>query len=354
MTNGTPVSRRAHHCDELTVENAVVYLRRRGAISAPADVVPLSGGISNVVLRVHSQGDCFVIKQSLPRLRVEAVWEFDRRRILVERDCMAYLGSLLPPGTVPEVRFSDEANFLFAMSCAPPGGVVWKDALLRGEIEIETAERAGALLAELQLRSAADAAARERFADRTVLLQGRIDPYHRTAALANPSLRPLIEEEVGRMLGTRRTLVLGDYSPKNTIVYPDGLLILDFEVAHFGDPAFDPAFCLNHLLLKAIRFPERLASYVAAARAFWRTYRAKLGGECAAGIEHATARELGCLLLARIDGKSKVEYLTAEPQRAFARRLAADVLVERVSDPEEVFAEAERRIQALGSAAAAR
>jgi 5-methylthioribose kinase len=338
---------------ELTVElgeldrrAAEAYLRSRGLVSGPAKVEPLGGGISNVVLRVRSGADCFVVKQSLPRLRVEAVWEFDRRRIFVERDCMLYLGGILPPGTVPEVRFSDDANFLFAMSCAPPGGVNWKEALLRGDVETAPAVRAGELLAALQTRTAGDSGVRERFADDTVLIQGRIDPYHRTAAKANPALRSLIEEEVERTLTTKRTLVLGDYSPKNTIVYPNSVLLLDFEVAHYGDPAFDPAFCLNHLLLKAIRFPERSRRYLAAGRSFWHAYRDALHADPTADIEWTTTRELACLLLSRIDGKSKVEYITDEGDRSFARRLAADVLIARFEHPQDVLTEAERRLAA--------
>jgi hypothetical protein len=329
---------------ELSTASAAAYLRSRGMIADDAEIEPLGGGISNVVLRVRSGGDCFVLKQSLPRLRVEAVREFDRRRIFVERRCMAYLGTLLPAGTVPEVRFADDEHFLFAMSCAPPGGANWKEALLAGEVDLRVAGWAGTMLAAIQTQAAADRTAGEAFCDRTVLIQGRLDPYHRTAALAHPRLRPLIEEEVERVLATRRTLVLGDYSPKNLIAYDGHVLLLDFEVAHFGDPSFDPAFCLNHLVLKAIRFPERADGYLEAARTFWRGYRADLDAGCADGIEAATTRELACLLLARIDGKSKVEYITRESQKAFARSLATDVLLDGAADPEDVLAEAERRL----------
>jgi len=344
VSDATPPPAQAPEPVELTPENARGYLRQRGFGTDGMEIEALGWGISNVVLRVRTADECFVVKQSLPRLRVEALWEFDRRRNHVERDCMDYLGSVLPPGSVPRVRFSDPANFVFAMSCAPAGGVLWKEALLRGDIDVGAAERAGALLAELQQRAAADPVCRERFDDRSVLAQGRIDPYHRTAAAANPQLRRPIEEEIERMLATRRTLVLGDYAPKNTFVYPDGLLILDFEVAHWGDPSFDPAFCLNHLLLKAIRWPERADRYLTAARAFWRAYRGGVSGECAVGVEWGAARELACLLLARIDGKSRIEYIEDEPQRVFARRLAAHTLVERLAHPEEILEEAERRL----------
>lgn len=334
----------AAHPEELSVQDAGDYLRRHGIIAGAVEIEPLSGGISNVVLRARFGGDCLVVKQSLPRLRVDAVWEFDRRRVFVERDCMQYLGRLLPPGTVPRVRFSDEPSYVFGMSCAPPGGVVWKDALMRGEVQPHVALQAGALLAQLQTRAAADPFARERFEDRTVLWEGRLHPYHRTAAAVNPALSEVIEEEVQRTLAVRRTLVLGDFAPKNTIVYPERMLILDFEVAHFGDPAFDPAFCLTHLVLKAIHFPNRASAYLEAARAFWRSYREGISGELAEGIEWGTARELACLLLARIDGKSRIEYLTDEPPRRAARDLAGEALRQRLAHPAEIIDEAQRRL----------
>ena len=141
-------------------------------------------------------------------------------------------------------------------------------------------------------------------------------------AAAHPELAPAIEAEVERLLATRRTLTLGDYSPKNIFVYPDRVVAIDFEVAHWGDPGFDVAFCLTHLSLKAIRFDER---HLAGARSFWEAYRATGADELC--DEDGLVRELGCLLLARIDGKSPVEYIeddvTKETVRALAARLIA-------------------------------
>lgn len=316
---------------ELDAGNVASYAAAQGFVPAGAapEVEALGGGISNQVLRVGWPGGCVVVKQSLPRLRVATEWRFDRSRVVLERDCMAYLGALLrEPGVplpVPTVVHADGENYVFAMSCAPCGGTLWKEQLLRGHVDLAVARRAGALLARIHRLAAADDAARERFWDQTVLVQGRVDPYHLTTAEAHPDLAPLIRAEVERLLSERRTLVLGDYCPKNTIVYSDRLLVLDFEVAHWGDPAFDVAFCLNHLLLKACHFPGEAEHYIAGAQAVWSAYES--GIEADGGrTEAATVRELGCLLLARIDGKSPVEYITDSATKDLVRRLAADLL----------------------------
>jgi 5-methylthioribose kinase len=164
------------------------------------------------------------------------------------------------------------------------------------------------------------------FGDTELFIQGRIDPYHRFTARAHPDLAPLIEAEVERMLGHRLALVHGDYSPKNLIVYggpPAHVLMLDFEVAHWGDPAFDVAFCLAHLLLTAIHLPSRRREYLEVASAYCRGYQGGLARE------RDILAELGCLLLARIDGKSKEDYITTGEEREEARLLARWLLTEQ-------------------------
>jgi 5-methylthioribose kinase len=330
----------------LTPENLTAYLQERSLVPAGAAVrvEALGWGISNVVLKVTLPDDCFVVKQPLPKLRVADDWPFDRSRIFIERDCMALLGDLLPAGSVPQVRFSDDENYLFGMSCAPEDGDLWEQALLEGRIDVPAAARAGVFLAEMHNKAAGDSRSRERFDDITNFIQGRIDPYHRTTAKAHPDLAPLIDAEVERMLGTRRTLVHGDYSPKNIFICPDHMFLLDFEVAHYGDPAFDAAFCLNHLVLPALRFPERSVRYLEAAQTFRQAYFTSITPQLTAGLEAATVRELGCLMLARIDGKSKIPYITDEPTRDRTRRLARNILTGTQPSLEPLLDKIERDI----------
>lgn len=333
---------------ELTTENASQYLAERNLIptDAPVLIEPLGWGISNTVIKISLPDDCFVLKQPLARLQVEDDWPFDQRRVLIERDCMLLLGDLLPAGSVPTVRFSDEEFYIFAMSCVSDTGILWKQALLDGDIDLDAARMAATLLVKWHNRTADHPQANTRFADNSNFIQGRIEPYHLTTARAHPDLAPVIEAEVERMLGTRLALVHGDYSPKNIFVFPDRILTLDFEVAHYGDPAFDTAFCLNHLILKTIKFPLRVAGYLGAARIFWHTYLERLSTGLDQQIEMATVRELGCLLLARIDGKSKVEYITDEPTRDIARRIARDILLQPPTSLSALFKHVEQFIAA--------
>jgi 5-methylthioribose kinase len=308
---------------DLNEANVGTYLRERG-VAPPDGVVaarPLSGGVSNVVLLAEWDGGGVVVKQSLARLRVAAEWLFDRSRIYVERACLDVLAQRLP-GAAPTVVFADDAEYVFGMTVAPPGGEVWRDVLAEGRFDEDTAARAATLLGRLQAQTAGDAELARRFADRMPLIQGRVDPFHRHVAAAHPDLAARIGREIDRMLATRGVLVHGDYSPKNLIAYRDRVLLLDCEVAHWGDPAFDPAFVLCHLLLDGCA--HRDARAPAVARAFWTAYLAA-GGQ--AHDEAAVVAELACILLARADGKSPLPGLddaTRTAVRAAGRTLLAD------------------------------
>ena len=331
---------------ELTVDNALEYLTGRGLLasagSGAATAELLGGGVSNVVVRVQppdGSGGALVLKQSLAKLRVAEEWLADRERIYRERAGIDWLTGALPEGVIPQVVDEDRENFLFVMTAAPEGGVNWKESLLAGDVDVQVAGRVGSLLgmmhrsswcvgenvpAELQL-----------FADLDCFAQLRIEPYHRATAAAHPDLAGAIEEQGRRMLAPldgRRALSHGDYSPKNVIVNGRGekalVFLLDFEVVHLGNPVFDLAFMLNHFTLKAIHRPELAERYNAAAGSFWAAYLTAAGDivEEPAELERDTVAQLGALLLARIDGKSPVEYITEQERKEYARGLARRIL----------------------------
>ena len=329
----------------LTDQNAIRYLADRRLIAPAtawlASARSLGGGVSNVVVRVDAPGESggLVLKQSLPRLRVEQEWLADQKRIYHEAASLRYLAEVLPTSALPKVVHEDRANYLFVMTAAPDEGVNWKDALLAGNVDPAVAKRVGALLGQIHQHSSVTddriPEELEQFADQSALggfVQLRIDPYHRATAAVHPELADAIEIEAQRMLNRRLALVHGDYSPKNVIVVGSGAaaeaFLLDFEVAHLGNPVFDLAFMLNHLALKAIHKPQLADEYNAAARSFWSAYLDNAGA-CAADVarfERETVRQLGVLLLARMDGKSPAEYITGDHQKQQARNLAKDIL----------------------------
>jgi aminoglycoside phosphotransferase (APT) family kinase protein len=299
----------------------VTYLRERGVIDAgPAQVVELGGGVSNLVLAVTTPGRRVVLKQALPRLRVADEWLAKRERALAEARALA-IALRLAPGSVPRVIDVDPERCAITIEAAPPGWRVWKDDLLSGEADPAVADRLGRLLATWHLGThgaVGDLDEWESFE------QLRIDPYYREVARRHPAQAAAIMGYADAMARRRTCLVHGDFSPKNVLVGGPDLWVIDFEVAHHGDPAFDIAFLISHLVLKAVARPSSQVRLLECAASFDAAYR-----QAAAPLEVARPEyilgQLGCLMLARVDGKSPVEYLD-DTQRSSARMLAFSLI----------------------------
>ena len=300
----------------LNPSNASAYLNSRG-FPVTGSVRPLGGGVSNTVLLAETARGRIVLKQALERLNVSAPWHSDPARTLREARALIDIAACLPPGAAVAVFFVDEDNYIYAMEAAPPEAADWKTLLLAGEIEPGIGAAVGALFAQ-QVRATGGARWRERYGDQRVFDELRLDPYYRYTAQQHPDLAPHFARSIERCRTDAVSLVHGDWSPKNILVSAGRPMIIDYEVVHFGDPAFDAAFLLNHLLLKSIHLPQWKSRYRAVAEAFWE-------GALGVVVPEGVRTHLGCLLLARVDGKSPAEYLSAE-QKPIARALARDIL----------------------------
>jgi 5-methylthioribose kinase len=330
---------------EITPENCAGYLEGRG--ERVREVRELGGGVSNRVLLVHGPDGRYVLKQSLDRLRVADEWLADRSRIFRERQSLEDAARLLPAGAVPRVLWSDEANFLFAMAAAPPEARTWKSDLLAGRVDPAVAATVGTLLGLLIRGSWGSAELECRYGDQTAFDQLRIDPYYRTIARRRPEVAGRVQKLIAQSGARRVCLVHGDWSPKNVLVWDGGVTMIDFEVVHYGDPTFDAAFCLNHFLLKCFHRPESAEHYLETARVFWTWLAGLLPCEGLAWFEAATVRHLGCLMLARIDGKSPVEYLTEDRVRQAVRDAALRIIQEGLPDLESCYNAARERLASL-------
>lgn len=311
------------------------YLVRRGL--APEgqvrDARELEGGVSNVVLRASVPGGDVVLKQSLPQLRVEDEWLAKRERLLTEGCALRALGALTP-GLLPRVLDVDPELFTLVMEAAPSSWQTWKADLMQGHVDPHVAATLGTVLGIWHRETAQDPSLLADFDDQEAFTQLRLDPYHRTAAERVPEAAAAVEAVVERMAGTRGCLVHGDFSPKNILVGAPGLWVLDFEVAHTGDPAFDLAFLLTHLALKALHLPPHAQPLLTAAVEFLRAYDASVG-TLLPDRAHIIAHT-GCLLLARAVGKSPAEYLDA-PERSRLRAAAVSVLLQPPADLPELW-----------------
>jgi 5-methylthioribose kinase len=304
----------------LSPSDVGAYLVARGVVgdSGELEATELGGGVSNVVLAVRADGLRIVVKQALPRLRVAEEWLAPRERAITEADALRLMGRVAP-GSVPPVLDADPERCVLAIAEAPESWRNWKSVLLAGEADPAVATRLGDVLSRLHT---ATAEVDPGIGGPEAFEALRVEPYLRTIMSRHPKLAPEIEVYVERMLAARRCLVHGDYSPKNVLVGVRELWVLDWEVAHRGDPAFDLAFLLNHLLLKAIHRPGSRPGYRACAEAFVGAYVRGVPYDLVPETEYLLGLT-GCLMLARVDGKSPAEYLSEEErERARAAGIA--------------------------------
>ena len=306
-------------------DGLLAYLRRAGHIGP--DETPalerLAGGVSSRTVRVtRPGGEAWVLKQSLAQLRVSVEWFSDPTRIHNEAAALRWLQELAPAGSVPALIFEDHAEHLLAMRAVPQPHANWKTLLLAGGLAERHVLAFGKLLATLHRRSS------ERlpemapdFPDKRFFELLRVEPYYRYTAAQVPVAAEFLGRLIAMTLAQKAALVHGDYSPKNVLIYNDRLILLDYEVAHIGDPAFDLGFSLTHLLSKAHHLAAQRAAFGDAAQAYWAAYERELGAvPWRAGLEaRAVAHTLGCLL-ARVAGRSPLEYLGASER---ARQQAA-------------------------------
>lgn len=284
---------------------------------------PLGGGVSSDIYRVDVAGRTLCVKRALAKLKVAADW-----RVPVDRNAheAAWLRTVagIVPEAVPRVLAEDAREQAFAMDWLDPHRYpVWKAQLRDGQIDAETASRVGDVLGRIHVATAGDSDVSARFDNDALFAAIRLEPYLLATAQAHPDLGDTLRALASRTAVTRRVLVHGDFSPKNLLIGRQGPVVIDAECAWYGDPAFDLAFVLNHLLLKGAWQPQWRDRYLALYAALVDAYRGHVRWEPWPEMEARTATLLPGLMLARVDGKSPAEYLTAHAAalvRDFARR----------------------------------
>ena len=329
--NNPPANTEELDIEDRTAFEAYLLDTRRARPSELASHKVLAGGVSSrTVLATFNDGRAWVLKQSLAKLRVPGEWFSDPSRVHREALGMQTLGELCPPGAIPKLIFDDERHHVLAMEAVPEPHENWKTMLLRGEVDHDQVAEFGRLLGGIHGKSFSG---REQlptaFEDRSFFESLRLHPYYEVSAANEPRAAAFYKRLLADTRAQHLSLVHGDYSPKNVLVRGGKLVLLDHEVIHIGDPAFDVGFALTHLLSKAHHLPKQRERLADAALVFWDDYSLIVrffGLEKVMPVERCVRHALGCLL-ARVVGRSPLEYLNVEErerQREAVVRLMAD------------------------------
>ncbi|SHH18549.1 phosphotransferase family protein [Cognatishimia maritima] len=306
-------------CRDLVVELGL------GAASDVSEVRPLTGGVASDIAMVVLPDQKICVKFALPKLRVAADWQAPVHRNAAEYAWLKVAADILPDSSVRLYGRSETAHG-FAMEFLDGQGVyLWKDALLAEAKDRGEAARVADMLGQIHKASAANGFDTSAFQNRDDFRALRIEPYLGYTAQNHPDLAAILGALEEMLYDGNAVLVHGDVSPKNILFRDDVPLVLDAECATMGDASFDPSFCLNHLVLKAIHLPGSSDSLLTQVQAFWAAYATHITWEAPADLEARICRLLPALMLARVDGKSPVEYLD-EAGRETVRRVAIPLI----------------------------
>lgn len=310
-------------------------LLRAGLIESPACArfEVLSGGVSSDIWKVSTPQRRFCVKRALAKLKVAADWTapVERNRYEV---AWTRIACRIVPGAAPEILHHDDEEMLCAMTyLAPEDYRLWKNELRDGRVDPRDGAEVGRRLGRIHAATANNREVAAQFPRHDIFHAIRLEPYLEATAAAHPALRQVLFDLSRRTGDKRLVLIHGDVSPKNILLGPHGPVFLDAECACIGDPAFDIAFCLNHMLLKCLWNPAAREGFHACFDALASAYLAEVDWEPVAELEARAASLLPGLFLARVDGKSPVEYIRGEGDRACVRRCARDLLI---SPPERL------------------
>lgn len=290
-------------------------------------VEPLTGGVASDIARVDVQGNSYVVKFALPKLKVAADWHAPVHRNAAEYAWLN-VAATVSPGASVQLYGRSEAAHGFAMEFLTGADVyLWKDALLAQTPPRQETSQVGDLLGRIHATSAQSGFDATAFQNRDDFRALRIEPYLTYAAQQHPDLSTALTGLADQLYDSQQVLVHGDVSPKNTLFRAAGPVLLDAECATMGDASFDPSFCLNHLLLKAIHLPASRARYLSEVGSFWTAYAPHITWEPAATLEARVCQLLPALMLARVDGKSPVEYLSPSEQ-GVVRHVAIELITQ--------------------------
>jgi aminoglycoside phosphotransferase (APT) family kinase protein len=264
---------------------------------------PLTGGVSSDIWRIATARGPVCAKRALARLRVAADWRAPIERNQYEARWMKRADEAAP-GSAPRVLGQHPALGVLVMSWLPPGEhVLWKQQLRDGRADVATAQAVGRTLARIHAYSAARPELAAQFDTDRIFYDIRLEPYLVATAEKHPDLAAVLHGLVAQTQGHPLALVHGDVSPKNILIGPAGPVLLDAECAWWGDPAFDLAFCLNHLLLKCLWNPSARERFLACFASLTDAYRSGVDWEPRDAVEQRAAQLLPGLFLARVDGK---------------------------------------------------
>lgn len=308
-------------------EELIAYLKERKLINNEigCNIEYCKGGVSGTVALINDKDNLMLIKQALNRLKVQEEWISNPIRAKIEYDCNNILYSIIPE-YILRPYFFDELNNIFCREAAPVNFRMWKNDLINGKLDFQIATKYIDSISRIHNICADDNNVKQTFKNIDIFNELRLCPYIEFTVKKHPKYKEFANKVLIELREEKITLVHGDYSPKNVMIYGNKMYIMDFEVAHYGNPAFDLAFLSNHFILKAIKMKRFAESFLNMYEYCIQRYFDNVNYMDKNKLENCFIRTLCLMLIARVDGKSPVEYITNENDKEIIRKIGFEII----------------------------
>ncbi len=315
----------APHLDDA---NLPAYLRGLGLLAAgeSARIEPAGDGNINWVRRVRVGDRSFVVKQA--RLHLERFPEYQAptERILCEARYLAIARPLDRDAVCPGVIRFDEAARVLVLEDL--GAAPRLDAVLASGGDVRgIAQRLARFLGAVHAATKDDASLAARFendamrrlhGDHIFALPFAPNEFPLPAAVRERAeaiwrdgrLAAIAGEAYAQYLAPHGVLVHGDVQAGNVLIADRGAVLLDAEISHIGDPAFDLGMLFAHLWLPAVaRGAANDAD--AAIHGAWRAYASAMS-DVDASLHPRAVRYAAIEMLRRTLGAARVAAVEEE------------------------------------------
>ena len=297
----------------------------------------ITDGVSSDIWHIKTKKNTeFCIKRALDKLTVKEDWFAPVSRSNFEAMYFKYCKKVMPE-CFPKLLGHDNKNYILAMQWYSPKSYrVWKKKLLNSNINFMDAINISNVLIKKHKFFFHKKFYKKKFENDDTFYSIRIEPYIIFTSNKYPQYKKKFLDVAQSLVQNKKTLIHGDFSPKNILIKSNNPIILDAETACWGDPVFDLAFCNNHILLKSLLFKNLGHKFLELSYKFLNNYIKNITWEDKNFFIQRLIKILPLLLLARVDGKSPVEYFKTKEKKQ-TRSLAKNILNEEVKNIQQLF-----------------
>ena len=305
----------------------------------------ITDGVSSDIWHVKTSNNEYCIKRALAKLTVKEDWFAPIERNNFEANYFTNCKSIIPK-SFPTLLGHDKKNFILALEWFDNNKfVVWKKKLLEKSISLKDGKRIGRLLGIVHKYYYKKKKFKKIFLNDKTFYAIRIEPYLVFTSKFYPELLSYYKSTIAFLTKNQNTVIHGDFSPKNILIGKNYPIILDAETACWGNPIFDLAFLNNHIILKSILNKDIFKSYLNLSKSFLETYLSHFPIINTKNYLKKFIILQALLILARVDGKSPVEYFNNK-NKILARNLAKRIISKKIYNLNNLFQVWENAIRA--------